>query len=364
MKLPKPRAGILDVAPYVGGRHSVDGFEKVILLASNETPLGASPNAINAYRNAAKNMHRYCDGHAIGLRESIGNRFCCDPARIVCGAGSDEIIQMLIRAYAGPGEELIFSKHGFSIYPIFAIGAGVKPVAADETHFTADTDKILSKVTDRTRLVFLANPNNPTGTYITKNSLVKLRERLREDILLVLDGAYAEYVTRTDYTAGIELVEQNENIVITRTCSKIFGLAALRLGWAYCPPAVADVLNRIRSPFNVNGPAQAAGIAAMEDQAHTERSLAHNEEWLPWLSNSLTELGLDIVPSAANFVLASFGSKNVAETVYQGLLNGGIITRHMTSYHLPHCLRISVGLEDDNKALVNSLKDLVGKKNG
>ncbi len=364
MRLPKPRAGILDVAPYVGGRHSVEGVERVILLASNETPLGASQNAIEAYRNAAENMHRYCDGHAVGLRKSIGNRFCCDPARIVCGAGSDEIIQMLIRAYAGPGEELIFSKHGFSIYPIFAIGAGVKPVAADETNLTADTEEILSKVTDRTRLVFLANPNNPTGTYITKESLVDFREKLREDILLVLDGAYAEYVTRTDYTSGIELVEQNENIVMTRTCSKIFGLAALRLGWAYCPPAVADVLNRIRSPFNVNGPAQAAGIAAMEDLDHTDRSLAHNEEWLPWLSNSLAELGLKIIPSAANFVLASFGSKNVAETVYQGLLKNGIITRHMTSYHLPECLRISVGLEDDNKTLVNSIKDLVSTTNG
>ena len=363
MNLPRPKPGIIDVAPYVGGQHSVEGFKDVVLLASNETPLGASQSAITAYKKEAESMHRYCDGNAEDLRNTIGRRFRCNPDRIVCGAGSDEIIQNLIRSYSGPGDELIYSKHGFSIYPIFATGAGVTPVAANDTEFTANTDELLLKVTDRTRLVFLANPNNPTGTYISEETLTKFRKELRKDILLVLDGAYAEYVTRADYRAGIELVEQNENVVMTRTCSKIFGLAALRLGWAYCPPAVADILNRIRSPFNVNGPAQAAGIAAMEDTAHTERSLAHNEKWLPWLTDRLTDLGLYTTSSAANFVLTRFCNEDTAKTVYQGLLDKGIITRYLASYHLPDCLRISVGLDKDNKAVIDAIREIVREKN-
>ncbi|HAA91352.1 MAG TPA: histidinol-phosphate transaminase [Rhodospirillaceae bacterium] len=358
MSSPIPRPGVLDVAPYVGGLHSVDGVERVIVLASNETPLGASPNAIKAFRDTADDMHRYCDGHALQLREAIGRRFGCDPARIVCGAGSDELIQMLIRAYAGPGDEMLYSKHGFSIYPIFATGAGVTAVAADETNLTADSEALLDRVTESTRLVFLANPNNPTGTYLGADQLTNLRENLREDILLVIDAAYAEYVNRNDYTAGIDLVERYGNVVMTRTCSKIFGLAALRLGWAYCPPAIADVLNRVRSPFNVNGPAQAAGLAAMEDRAHTDKALSHNEEWLPWLSTRLAGLGLDIVPSAANFVLARFEDAGAAEHSYNALLRRGIITRLMKSYHLPDCLRISIGLGEENEAVATALEQI------
>jgi histidinol-phosphate aminotransferase len=356
MTLPIPKPGVLDLEPYVGGLHTVEGVERIIVLASNETPLGPSPKAIKAYRNAADQMHRYCDGHAVLLRESIGQRFNCDPARIVCGAGSDELIQMLIRAYAGPGDELLYSRHGFSIYPIFATAAGITPVVAEETDLTADVDTLLGAVTDKTRLLFLANPNNPTGTYLSGDELTRLREELREDVLLVLDAAYAEYVNRNDYTAGIDLVERYENVVMTRTCSKIFGLASLRLGWAYCPAAIADVLNRVRSPFNVNGPAQAAGIAAMEDRAHTDQSQAHNALWLPWLTVQLEALGLEIVPSVANFVLARFRDAASAQSAYDALLRQGIITRLMKSYHLPDSLRISVGLGDENKALVQALQ--------
>jgi histidinol-phosphate aminotransferase len=356
MTMPKPVPGVLDVEPYVGGLHSVDGVDRVIVLASNETPLGASPKALTAYRDAAEEMHRYCDGHATKLRETIGRRFGCDPARIVCGAGSDELIQMLIRAYGGPGDELLYSRHGFSIYPIFATAAGLKSVVAEETDLTTDVDALLAQVSERTRLLFIANPNNPTGTYLPADELTRLREGLREDILLVIDAAYAEYVNRNDYTAGIDLVERYDNVVMTRTCSKIFGLAALRLGWAYCPPAVADVLNRVRSPFNVNGPAQAAGVAAMEDVAHIQAGFEHNAQWLPWLDEKLRTLGLELTPSVANFVLARFADARTAEAAYNALLRQGIITRLMKSYHLPDCLRISVGLEEENEALVAALK--------
>lgn len=356
MTSPTPKPGVLDVSPYVGGLHSVDGVDRVIVLASNETPLGPSPKAIKAFKDAAGQMHRYCDGHASALREAIGRRFSCDPAQIVCGAGSDELIQILIRAYAGPGDELLYSKHGFSIYPIFAMGAGATPVVAEEANLTTSVDALLAAVTDKTRLLFIANPNNPTGTYLSAEELTRLRENLRDDILLVIDSAYAEYVNRNDYTAGVDLVTRYENVVMTRTCSKIFGLAALRLGWAYCPPAVADVLNRLRSPFNVSGPAQAAGLAAMEDRAHTDKSLAHNEQWLPWLTERLNGLGLDVVPSVANFVLARFPDVESAQSAYDALLETGIITRLMKSYHLPDSLRISVGLGEENEALVQALK--------
>ncbi|MBO42714.1 MAG: histidinol-phosphate transaminase [Rhodospirillaceae bacterium] len=356
MTTPIPKPGVLDVAPYIGGLHTISGVNRVIVLASNETPLGPSQKAIKAYTDAAGQIHRYCDGHASALRKSIGKRFSCDPERIVCGAGSDELIQMLIRAYAGPGDELLYSKYGFSIYPIFATGAGVTPVAAEETNLTTNVDALLAKVSDKTRLLFIANPNNPTGTYLNTEELSRLRDNLRDDILLVIDAAYAEYVNRDDYTAGVDLVERHENVVMTRTCSKIFGLAALRLGWAYCPLAVTDALNRIRSPFNVSGPAQAAGLAAMEDRAHTKKSLALNEQWLPWLTKHLNRLGLEVVPSVANFVLARFPDVESAQLAYDALLEAGIITRLMKSYHLPESLRISVGLGEENEALIQALR--------
>lgn len=356
MTPPTPKHGVLDVAPYVGGLHTVSGVDRVIVLASNESPLGPSQEAITAYTDAAGQMHRYCDGQASALREAIGKRFSCDPARIVCGAGSDELIQMLIRAYAGPGDELLYSKYGFSIYPIFARGAGVTPVVAEEENLTTNVDALLTKVSDKTRLLFIANPNNPTGTYLSAEELTRLRENLRDNILLVIDAAYAEYVNRDDYTAGVNLVERHKNVVMTRTCSKIFGLASLRLGWAYCPPAVADALNRLRSPFNVSGPAQAAGLAAMEDRAHTEKSLVLNERWLPWLSKRLTELGLDVVPSVANFVLARFPDVESAQLAYDALLETGIITRLMKGYHLSDSLRISIGLGEENELLIKALQ--------
>lgn len=361
MSTPQPRPGILDVSPYVGGLHSVEGVNKVIVLASNETPLGPSQKALAAYRAEAAEMHRYPDGHAEKLRAALAERFGCDRERVVCGAGSDEIIQMLVRAYAGPGDEVLYSRHGFSIYRIFARGAGAVPVAAPEKVLTADVDALLARVTDRTRLLFLANPNNPTGTYLSAEELHRLRKGLRDDILLVVDSAYAEYVNRNDYTAGIELVDRYDNVVMTRTFSKIFGLAALRLGWAYCPAPVADVLNRIRGPFNVNAPAQAAGIAALADTAHFEASRAHNDRWLPWLTTTVGALGLTVHPSVANFVLVQFKDARAATEAYEFLLQNGVITRSMRSYDLPDCLRVTVGLEEELKAFTGLLARHLGR---
>jgi histidinol-phosphate aminotransferase len=362
MSLPKPRPGVMNVAPYVGGLHSVDGVKNVIVLASNETPIGPSPDAIRAYQSAASVLHRYPDGHATELRSVLGRQFGCDKERIVCGAGSDEVIQLLIRAYSGQGDEVLYSRHGFSIYRIFATGVGATPVAAPEKVLTADVDALLSKVTERTRLVFLANPNNPTGSYLPTDELQRLRDGLPEHVLLVIDAAYAEYVNRNDYTAGIEMVDRHDNVVMTRTFSKIYGLAAVRLGWAYCPAAVADVLNRLRGPFNVNEPAQLAGIAALEDTKHIEASKAHNAKWLPWLTTALGGLGITAHPSVGNFVLAQFADAPRAEAAYNFLLSRGIITRLVKSYDLPDCLRITVGLEREMRALADALGEHLERK--
>ena len=279
-----PQPGIMDITPYVGGESAIPGVERIIKLASNEGALGPSPRAVAALRETAPDVFRYPDGGCHALRGAIGERFGLDPARIVCGAGSDELIGLLCRAYAGAGDEVLYTEHGFLMYPIAARTAGATPVTAAETNLTADVDKLLAAVTADTRIVFIANPNNPTGTYLCKDELARLRAGLPAGVLLVLDAAYAEYMEHADYTAGESLVDAGDNVVMTRTFSKIFGLGGARLGWAYCPPAIADVLNRVRNPFNVTSAAQAAGVAALGDVAFMERARAHNTEWRTWFS--------------------------------------------------------------------------------
>src|SRR5246127_1367695 len=301
-----PRPGILDISPYVGGEAKIAGVERPIRLASNESALGPSSKAIAAYRALAGDIHRYPDGNAQDLREALGNLHGLDPSRIVCGAGSDELIALLLRCYAGPGDEVLYSRHGFLMYPINAMAAGATPIAAPEREPTTDVDAVLARVTERTRIVFIANPNNPTGTYLGAPEIARLHAGLPASVLLAIDAAYAEFVNRNDYEPGLALVNRAENVVMLRTFSKIYALAGLRLGWAYCPPAVADVLNRMRSPFNVNAPALAAGVAAVEDVEAFVRAQTHNQRWLPWFSERLAALGLPLTPSVANFVLARF----------------------------------------------------------
>jgi histidinol-phosphate aminotransferase len=357
----RPRPGILEIEPYVGGGSEIPGASRVIKLSANESAIGPSPKAVEACRAAAVDIHRYPDGDASALRTAIGRRFQLDPARILCGAGSDELIQLLMRAYAGPGDEVLHSAHGFLMYKLSALGVGAIPIAAPERELTTDVDALLARLSSRTRMVFIANPNNPTGSYLPADELARLHAGLPEDVLLVIDAAYAEYVRRNDYTAGIELVDRGANVVMTRTFSKLFGLAALRLGWLYGQPHVIDVLQRLRGPFNVGTPAQLAGVAALEDVDHQERSRAHNDRWLPWLAEALAEAGMRIHPSIANFVLVEFacdGPLNAAAASAR-LEQRGIIARPMAAYGLPHCLRISVGLEGENRAVVDALREFV-----
>ncbi len=306
MAAPQPKPGILDIDPYVPGESRLPTGSKPIKLSSNETPLGPSPKAIAAFKSVAGELERYPDGASTALRAAIAGRYGLNAARIVCGAGSDELLSLLAHAYLGPGDEAIFTEHGFLLYRIIILANGAMPVVAPEKDLRTDVGAILERVSERTRIVFLANPNNPTGTYISFDEVRALRAGLPAHVLLVLDAAYAEYVRRNDYEAGIELVATTPNTVMTRTFSKIHGLAGLRLGWAYCPEAVADVLNRIRGPFNVSAPAIAAGIAAIEDVEHVEASAKHNERWLPWLAAELEKLGLKVTPSVANFLLVHF----------------------------------------------------------
>jgi histidinol-phosphate aminotransferase len=361
MTRPQPRPGVLDIAPYVPGRSTAPGVSKVFKLSSNETPLGASPNAIAAYRAAGEALHDYPDGSAQALRAAIGEAFGLDPDRIVCGAGSDDLLNLLARAYLKDGDEAIHTTHGFLVYPIATRGTGATPVVAPETNFTADVDAILARVTAKTKIVFLANPNNPTGTYVPFDEVKRLHKGLPKNVLLVLDAAYAEYVRRNDYEAGIELVATTENTVMTRTFSKIYGLAGLRLGWMYGPAPVVDAVNRIRGPFNVNGPAIVAGIAAIRDSAHVERSREHNARWLFWLTEEIGKLGLTVTPSVANFVLIHFADEKTAKAADAFLTKRGLVLRRVGAYKLPAALRMSVGTEEANRLAVKALGEFLGR---
>ena len=361
---PTPRPGVLDIAPYVPGKSTAPGVDRVIKLSSNESPLGPSPKAVAAYETAATKLEDYPDGAVTELRVAIGRVFGLDPERIVCGAGSDDLLNLLAHAYLQDGDEVLYSAHGFLMYPIYALGHGGKPIAVPEKNYTADIDAIIAAVTPRTRIVFIANPNNPTGTYVPFDDIKRLQKALPSNVILVLDAAYAEYVQRNDYEAGIELVATCENVVMCRTYSKIHGLAAVRLGWLYGPAHIVDALNRVRNPFNVNTPAMKAGIAAIEDAAHVEKSVAHNAKWLAWLSDEISTLGLEVTPSVANFVLIHFPDTKgkTAADADAFLTKRGLILRRVAGYGLPNALRMTVGTEEANRLVVDALRDFLGAK--
>jgi histidinol-phosphate aminotransferase len=356
------------IEAYVPGKSAAPGAAKVYKLSSNETPLGPSPHAIEAFRRVAGELEMYPDGAATRLRAAIGKRYGLDPARIVCGNGSDDLLHLLAAAYVGEGDEGIFTTHGFLVYRIAILAAGGVPVVVPETNYTANVDAILAAVTPRTKIVFIANPNNPTGTYLPFEEVKRLHANLPGNVLLVLDAAYAEYVRRNDYSAGLELVSLNENVVMTRTFSKIYGLANLRLGWCYAPAAVCDALHRIRGPFNVNGPAIEAGIAALEDVQHVEAASLHNDKWLSWLTQEISALGLEVTPSVGNFILIHF-PKTPGMTAKEAdafLSSRGLVLRNVGAYGLPDAIRMSIGSEEANRLVVAALADFVaaGKAGG
>jgi len=350
-----PRPSILSVEPYVGGESKIPGVNRIVKLSSNEGPFGPPPGAIEAIRAMAADAHRYPDGNATAIREAIGARFGLDPARIVVGNGSDELLALIILAYGGEGTELVMSAHGFMMYDITGRWAGCRIIKVPEKNLTTDVDGMLAAVGPRTRLVFLANPNNPTGSILPQSEVDRLRAGLRDDILLVLDSAYAEYVTRPDYDAGARLVDASGTTVMTRTFSKIFGMGGMRLGWCYAPAPVIDVLGRVRGPFNVNAAAMAAGVAALAEKGWVEQSVAHNTEWRGKVAAALTAAGITVWPSEGNFLLADFGTPPKAKAADAALKTRGLIVRAMGGYGLPSCLRITIGTAEECTMVIEAL---------
>jgi len=355
----RPRPGILEIAPYVGGAAQAPGANRSVKLSSNENPLGPSPRAVAAYRAAAEDLALYPDGGAADLRAAIAAAHGIEADRIVCGAGSDELIALLCKAYAGPGDEVLFSAHGFLMYRLSALATGATPVTAPERDLTTDIDAMIAALTPRTRLVFLANPNNPTGTMVAEAELARLAAALPEAALLVLDSAYAEYVRSPGYSGGIDLVRGRDNVVMTRTFSKIHGLAALRLGWAYAPGHVVEVLNRVRGPFNTAAPAQAAGRAAIADRAWVEHCVITNEVWRDWLAREIAGAGFPVTPSHANFLLIETGDETAALDAH--LKARGLVLRRMDGYGLPGHLRLSIGDEAACRAVAAAIAAFAGE---
>ncbi|EPX86678.1 histidinol phosphate aminotransferase apoenzyme [Rubellimicrobium thermophilum DSM 16684] len=353
-----PQPGILDIRLYEGGESRIEGCTNVLKLSSNENPLGTPDVAREAFARAVHDLHRYPVTDHAALRQAIGEVWGLDPARIICGVGSDEIIHLLCQAYAGPKDEVIHTEHGFLMYRISALAAGATPVEVRERDRTTDVDAILAACNRRTRLVFVANPNNPTGTMIGQSELRRLAEGLPPQALLVLDGAYAEYVD--GYDAGAALIAERDNVVMTRTFSKIYGLGGLRVGWGYGPRAVIDVLNRVRGPFNLSTAALAAAEAAVRDRAWVTRCRTENARWRDWLARRLAEMGVPSDISTANFILARFADTAEAEACDAHLRSEGIIVRRVAAYKLPHCLRITVGDEASCRRVAHAIGQFKG----
>lgn len=338
-----PQPGIMDIAPYKGGSDSLDGVDDVVKLSSNENPFGPSPLAVQAAQEACVSAHRYPPGDHVELRNAIAEKHGLDPDRIICGAGSDEIISFICQAYSGPGGEVLYSEHGFAMYKISAQAAGATPVSAPERNRTTDVDALLNAVTENTKILFVADPNNPTGTMIGGQGLTRLAESLPKHVLLVIDGAYAEYVDGFD--GGASLVDRFDNVVMTRTFSKLYGLGGLRIGWGYGPAHVIDVLNRVRGPFNVSQIQMQAAIAALGDDDHIQHSLAENARLRDWMIAELAKTGVPCDPSSGNFILARFADADEAVACNKALEAAGLIVRGVAGYGLPECLRITVGDE-------------------
>lgn len=367
MNAPTMKPWIQAITPYVPGRATGNDGRRIAKLSSNENPLGPSRHAIEAMKANAGSAHRYPDGASHDLREAIAARHGIEVERIVCGTGSDELLMLVASAFAGPGDEILFPAHAFMSYPIATRRVGATVVEAPvDAGYRADVDALLDGVTDRTRVLFLANPDNPKGTILMRDEVQRLHASLRGDIVLVLDSAYAEYVDEADYEDGVTLARDTPNVLMTRTFSKIYGLAAERIGWAYGAPPLIDALNRIRGPFNVTTVGQAGAIAALADQAWVTHSRQHNAKWRQWLADEVSSLGnagLKAVPSFANFLVVTFPTEGpiTAERAYTHLMQDGFSTRWLPGIGLAHALRISIGTEEEMRGLAASLRRFVAQ---
>ncbi|OYY90544.1 MAG: histidinol-phosphate transaminase [Sphingomonas sp. 28-66-16] len=366
MSAPAPKEWVMAIAPYVPGRSTADDGRKLVKLSANENPLGTSPHARAAFDAADRSLDRYPDPGATILREAIAEKYGLDPLRVIYGTGSDDVLHLAAGAYAGPGDEVIFVHYGFAVYEIAARRVGATPLVAPDKDYATDVDAILACVTDRTRIVFLANPNNPTGTFTPRCEIARLHAALPKSVLLVIDQAYAEYIDAEDDDAGLLLAMTEPNVLITRTFSKIYGLAAERIGWGYGAAPLIEAMHRIRLPFNVTTAGQHAAVAALGDTDFVESARAHNATWRAWLADEIASMGnhgLRAVPSRANFLLVLFEGTVTAEAAYKGLMERGYIVRWLPGQGLPHGLRMTIGTEDETRGLAAALRDIVEPRN-
>ncbi|MGD9637884.1 MAG: histidinol-phosphate transaminase [Alphaproteobacteria bacterium] len=361
MSSPTPKPGIMDITPYKGGEAKIKGVSQILKLSSNENAFGISPKALEAIKKHSEEAFRYPDGNCNLLRDALAEKYQIPSENIVCGAGSDELIKTICNAFAGCGDEVLYNYHGFLMYGIYAKAFGATPIKAPEKDFTVDIDTLIAAVTPKTKIVFLANPNNPTGTMVPKNEIERLAKSLPSNILLVIDAAYAEFIEDDNYSTGFELVSKLPNVAVLRTFSKIYGLGGIRLGFCYCSAAIADILNRVRGPFNVSSLAQEAGIAALGDEDFVDKSKKHNFYWLPKLTEEVNKIGIKTTLSFGNFILAIFpeNGDKTAQNADDFLRKNGIITRRMEPYNLPNTLRISIGRDDEMNFLIKTLTDFM-----
>lgn len=361
MKLKLASERILEIEPYKGGAYAKVEGKKLIKLSSNENPFGCSTKVIMAVNKELNNLHRYPDGNSNLIRKKIGEVNKLNPEQIICSAGSDELITFICMAFGGAEREVLYTKHGFLMYPITARSVGCKPIAIEEKNLKADVDAILNAVNEKTAIVFLANPNNPTGSYLNEKELTRLVKGMPKHVLLALDLAYYEYAfaLASDYPNPVKLVDEFENVIMIRTFSKTYGIPGLRLGWGYSNPQIIDILNRVRGPFNISSLAQIGGVAALEDAEFVEKSVNHNTKWLHVVSEAISDMGLKVYPSVANFVLVDFGTEKMVGKVDSALQAEGISARRMAAYHLPTCIRFTIGLEDENKLLLDVLRKAI-----
>lgn len=359
---PQPKDWIRAIAPYVPGKAKSDDGRPLVKLSANENPLGTSGRARAAFHAAEHDLARYPDPGATALREALAAKYGLDPARVIYGTGSDELLHLAASAYAGPGDEIVYMQYGFAVYEIATRRVGATPVEVPAKDYATDVDGLLAAITDKTRVVYVANPNNPTGTLASRAEIARLHAGLRPDILFVLDQAYAEFLSADEDDAGLALAATAPNVFVTRTFSKIYGLAAERIGWGYASAEVIEMLHRIRAPFNVTSCGQAAAIAALGDDDFVEASRAHNARWRAFLADEMASLGnhgVRVVPSACNFLLVIFEGAVTAETVYKGLMERGYITRWLPGQGLVNGLRISIGTEDETRGVAAAVRAIV-----
>ncbi len=359
---PQAKDWIKAIAPYVPGKAKSDDGRPLIKLSANENPLGTSAKAHAAFHAAEADLARYPDPGATALREALAAKYELDPARVIYGTGSDELLHLAASAFAGPGDEIVYMQYGFAVYEIATRRVGAIPVEVPAVDYATDVDGLLAAITDKTKVIYLANPNNPTGTLASRDEIARLHAGLRPDILFVLDQAYAEYLTPEEDDAGLALAQNAANVFVTRTFSKIYGLAAERVGWGYASAEVIEMLHRIRAPFNVTSCGQAAAIAALGDEDFVKESRDHNAQWRSFLTAEMEALGnhgVRVVPSACNFLLLIFEGAVTAELVYKGLMERGYITRWLPGQGLANGLRITIGTEAETRGVADAIRAIV-----